>query len=82
MQYTKMGKGRGPTRLLSNSTSLSTAVQYNLPVPLLRDARPAGWVHCFQYMLEYNAESPKQDSKRFNSQGREIIGLSGYIIYL
>ena len=23
----------------------------------------------FQYMREYNAESPKQDSKRFNSQG-------------
>ena len=24
----------------------------------------------FQHMREYNAESPKQDSKRFNSQGR------------
>ena len=31
----------------------------------LRDARPAGWVTCSS-TVHVNAESPKQDSKRFN----------------
>ena len=32
----------------------------------------AGWCgHLLQYMHKYNAESPKQDSKRFNSQVRQ-----------
>ena len=42
-----------------------------LLVPLLRDARSAGWVtYYMQYMREYNAESQKQDSKRFKFQVR------------
>ena len=28
---------------------------------------PAGWVNCFSTEYDYNAESSKQDSKRFNS---------------
>ena len=32
----------------------------------------AGWFgHLLQYLHKYNAESPKQDSKRFNSQVRQ-----------
>ena len=66
-----MGKGMGPTRLLSNWTLLSTAEQYHASIPLLRDARPrAGSTVSVQYLREYIAESPKQDSKRFNSQRR------------
>ena len=32
----------------------------------MRDARQAGWVNCFSICAEYNAESPKQGSRRFN----------------
>ena len=36
-----------------------------VPVPRLREARPAGWVAYWgTYMREYNAESPKQGRKR------------------
>ena len=35
---------------------------------VLRDARLAGWVNSFSMCAEYNAESLKQDSKKFNSQ--------------
>ena len=37
-----------------------------VPVPRLRDSRPAGWVR------EYNAESPILGSKRFNSMVKTI----------
>ena len=46
----------------------------------LRDARPAGWVTCFSICP--STESPKQDSKGFNS----IVNTIGFdhlvIIYL
>ena len=34
----------------------------------MRDAGPVGWVNCFSICASmYNAESPKQGSRRFNS---------------
>ena len=55
-----------------------------MTVPGLRDARPAGWVtyHLLQYMSKYNAESPKQGSKRFNSIVKTINIADLGIIYL
>ena len=47
-------------------------------------ARPAGWVNCFSIcaLCKYNAESPKQGSKRFNyiAKTKYIADLG--IIYL
>ena len=41
-----------------------------VPVPLLRDARPTGWVNCFSICAN-TMPSPNQDSIiRFNSQER------------
>ena len=49
-----------------------------VPVPWLRDARLAGWVTS----CEYNAESQKQDRKRFNSIVKTIGFDHLVIIYL
>ena len=47
-------------------------------VPLLRDAGPAGCMgQLFQYVRKYNAENPKQGSKRFN-----YIATTKYIVDL
>ena len=55
----------------------------NVPAPRLRDARPAGWVtYCSTYMREYNAETPKQGRKRFNSIANMIHFSYLPIIYL
>ena len=41
-----------------------------VPVPLLRDAWPAGWVNCFSICVSTmpRAQKAKDDRKRFNSQ--------------
>ena len=55
----------------------------NVPAPRLRDARPAGWVTYYStYMREYNAETPKQGRKRFNSIAKTIHFSYLPIIYL
>ena len=61
-----MGKGGG------RASSVKMNLTFHCRTVLwLRDARPAGQVTCCStYMREYNAESPKQGSKRFNSQER------------
>ena len=41
-----------------------------LPVPMLKDARPAGWVNCVSICASTMPRAQKQGSKRFNSQGR------------
>ena len=55
-----------------------------MPVPRLREARPAGLVTYWllQHMHKYNAKSPKQDRKRFNSIVKTIHIFYLPIIYL
>ena len=50
-----------------DASSVKLNLNFHCRTPLLRDFRPAGWVTCMQYMRKYNAEGPKQESKRFNS---------------
>ena len=42
-----------------------------MPVPLLRDARPAGWVNCFSTCARVQCREPKTGQQRFNSQRRQ-----------
>ena len=58
---------------------MTPAVQSVL-VQQLRDARPVGWVT--ESASEYNAESPKQGRKRFNSIVKTINIADLGIIYL
>ena len=52
-----------------------------VPVPLLRDARPAGWVSCFS-LCASTMPRAKQGSKRFNYIVRMINIADLGIIYL
>ena len=63
----------------ASSIKLNWPLPYRTgPVTRLRDTRPAGWVtYCSIHMLEYNAESPKQGRKGFNSIVKTI-----YFYYL
>ena len=49
-----------------------------MPVLLLRDARPAGWVNCFSIC---SSTMPRAQKVQFSSKD-EIVWRSGYIIYL
>ena len=62
-----MGGGRLFLHDKLNLIDPCRTVRATVPVWQLRDAMPAGWVTQFQCMREYNAESPKQGKKRFNS---------------
>ena len=53
-----------------------------MPVPLLKDARPAGWVTCFGICAEYNAESHNRAAKGSILKEDEIHCQFVYIIYL
>ena len=78
-----MGKGRGPTHLISSWTKLTIAVLYCVGTTV-EGCQASGLGHLLQYIREYNAESPKQDSERFISHGRwnTVLCPSRYIIYL
>ena len=48
---------------------MTPAIQYHASTKV-EGCQAGGLSHLLQYMREYNAERPKQDSKRFNSHGR------------
>ena len=50
---------------------LTPAVQYHASTTV-EGCQAGGLGHLLQYMPEYNAESPKQGSKRFNSNVKTI----------
>ena len=76
------GKRKGG-RLFFSQIEPNWPLPYStVPVPLLRDVRPAGWVNSFSMCAEYNAESPKQDNKRFISQVKTKYIADLSIIYL
>ena len=66
-----MGKGRG-----GDASSLKLNLTFHFTAVLCRasttvEGCQAGKLgHLLQHIREYNAKSPKQDSKRFNSHGR------------
>ena len=67
-----MGKGRGPNKS-SIKLNLSDPCHIKYRASTVVEGCQAGWLgHLsqYEYMHEYNAESPKQDSKKFNSYGR------------
>ena len=74
-----MVKGKG-----ADSSSLKLSLTD--PCPAVQEGcyyRPAGLVNCCSmYMRAYNAESPKQDSKRFNSNAKTKYIANLGIIYL
>ena len=77
--------GQKTSDSLGKQMSKFPALPYStVPVPGLRDARPAGWVtYCSICALrKYNAESTKQASKRFNSIVKTINIADLGIIYL
>ena len=83
-----MGKGEGAdvsSVRLNLTFHCCTAYRASTTV---EGCQPACWVTCLQYRHEYNAESPKQGSKRFNSQVRRntlpiwVYNLSMRITYL
>ena len=75
------GKWEGAT-LLPCQMNLTDPCRTIRASTTFEGCQPGGLGHLFQYMREYNAESPKQDSKRFNS----IVKMIGFghlvIIYL
>ena len=77
-----MGKRRGPTHLLSNWASLSTAVYSTVPVPLLRVARPVGWVNCFRICASKMQRAQKRTATGSFLKENEILCLSRNMIYL
>ena len=73
-------KGWGATLLPSNWTWLTPAVQC---ASTTVEGCQACWLgHLLQYMRKYNAQSPKQGRKRFNSMVKTIYFSYLSIIYL
>ena len=53
-----------------------------VPVPLLRNARPAGWVNCFSICASAMPRAQNRTVKGSILKEDEILCRSGYIIYL
>ena len=76
-------KGGRRTILLSNWTYCNWPLPYSgVPVPLFRDAMPAGWVNCFSLCASTMPRSQNRAAKGSILQEDEILFHYGYIIYL
>ena len=79
----RMEKGGRVTILLSNWTYSNWPLPYStVPVPLFRDARPAGWLICFIICSSTMPRSQNRAAKGSTLKEDEILFQSGYIIYL
>ena len=53
-----------------------------MPVPLFRDARPAGWVNCFSICASAMPRAQNRAANGSTLKEDEILCRSGFIIYL
>ena len=78
--YIYRGKGEEDD-VSSLKLNLTDPVQYSAST-MVEGCQAGGLGHILQYMREYNAESPKQGRKRFNSIVKTIGFDHLVIIYL
>ena len=83
VRTSRMEKGGRVTILLLNWTYSNWPLPYStVPVPLFRDARPAGWLNCFIICASTMPRSQNRAAKGSTLKEDEILFQSGYIIYL
>ena len=77
-----MAKGQGG-RLFFSQIEPNWPLPYStVPVPLFRDARPAGWVNCFSICASTMQRAQNRAAKDSILNEVKILFQSGYIIYI
>ena len=81
IQRGKGGDGDASSLKLNLTDPCRTAYS-TVPVPLSRDAMPAGWVNCFCICTSTTLRAQNRAAKGSILKEDEILLQSGYIIYL